>query len=48
MVSRVEQIDDEGCGHRGIGPEEAYQKLVAGMVFVKQIMEDKSDNGEKD
>ena len=48
MVSKVEQIDDEGCGHRGIGPEEAYQKLVAGIVFVKQIMEDKAETNEKD
>ena len=33
---------------RGIGPEEAYRKLVANIVTVKQIMDKKADKGEKD
>ena len=47
LTDTVTQIAQQ-TQFRGIGPEEAYQKLVAGIVNVKQIMDKKAEKGVKD
>ena len=48
MAQKILDRQDTGAGHRGIGPENGFDKLKAGMIFVKQIMDDKEEVGEKD